>query len=317
MRTSHTNGRRTFQIIPLQVFAATAPGERHYQRIHARTLLAIWQHLHEGLRKFHKGPGEMPFWWLQDTTPTGMQRTYRLDGWHLEEQIGKHINAFFNRVLGKQMSAEFNLFTASLGIKPHALHEPMHIACREPSALPAWIRHCEGIRMKTPGPNESHPEAVWTQGATLLLCQGKRKRSYWSLRIEYGYRDDSSTWCLNWDQQPTESFEAMFKRAWNEFSDRVDWGERKPMPWHLENFARDERKRQKLIEALGIVFFPENSKAARTPYGFESKIATALMAQDGGGIHEHKIGITTAQLGTLLKWADKTNTERIERQKYP
>jgi hypothetical protein len=304
---THTNGKRQFHIVPLEILAtATAGSVIGPSYIPTAALLAAWQHLYERLHLWHRqhhGPAHLsqtePFHWLMDTSAHGYQNVDAISCYSLRQCLTEALCAIFKRLAFWQTEPKMREFARCLGFT--ALHKPLLITARQAGQLPTWIEHCYGIRLKQ-SPNEFHPGAVWTHGAALQLRHSNRKHAYWTLRIEYSYRDESSSWCLKWQQNPGETLERMLDRAKDDFFSRVDWGRHHPCPDTLRWWSIAYRHRSRLQESLNTLFCDNGYRLG----DWELPILDLCMGQSTAGVNAHRIDLSKSRLRTLRNWAAQT-----------
>jgi hypothetical protein len=315
MRTTHTNGRRTFTIIPWDYIRSTAPngGFPDVRSDTAERHLAVYEHLGVRLKEWVKTTGRSTEPWeiLNGTSSINNHEPDPIGCTNLHKNLIRRIAYFFNGLAAAwhyNRTWDSSQFAAFLGIQcPADLLKPLTIKARAPSALPVWISTLAGIRLKV-SPNEYHPGALWTDEADLCVSVWKNRRPFWSLRIGYSYENDGSSWCIKTDQKPGESLEAMLARAWQDFHPRVDWPpgcEPGQYLWRLGCWHQRRVEYLRLHEALITLFVSEQTKGRKYlgDYDWMPALTTLCMQQGNSGIHARKMPVTRGRVATLRRWA--------------
>jgi hypothetical protein len=307
--SSRSNGKRQFLIIPLEILANGCGSNPGTPYLPTTALLATWQHLYRQLHLWHQehyGPAHrsksVPYHWLMDTSAHGYENVNAISCASLREALTLNLCSAFKRLtfFKDEMMREFASY---LGFT--SLEVPMRITARQPSAIPTWIKHCYGIKLQK-SPNEYHPGAIWTHGASLQIQGYTRRNPYWALKIEYSYREEDSSWGLKWHQKPGETLESMLARAKEEFFSRVDWGKRHPCPDSLRRMTSEYTTRSNLKHALSTVFCDNGYRLI----GWEYPLMDLCLDQSHMGVNAHRIDITPARLRTLKSWAQETLKDR-------
>lgn len=308
------NGKRQFQIVPWQIIASALRHGYHYPYKNGTTerLLATYQWLTMQLQEWAAShpalcKNTVPYEFLNATSSINNHSVNELPCYHLNETLIDRLACFFtglNSAWFHNESWPIASFARHLGINgPGDLLKPLDISSRAPSQLPLWINHLYGIRLARPGPNEYHPDAIWTHGACLNLITSRRKRPYWALSIEYSYRDESSSWAIGTYQKCGETLEHMLLRAEADFSAKVDWPAKIPedhrgVYWY-QIWSGRYREYNRLKQALDQAMSAESGV---DPY-WENYLAAIGMRQSNSGISARKIPVTPSRLRTLRRWA--------------
>jgi hypothetical protein len=106
-------------------------------------------------------------------------------------------------------------------------------------------------QMKRPGPNSSHPGAIFGQHCVIGFGVDRR----WNFRLHYGYSRDSSSWCANLRQEPGESLHHFGQRIptfLESLFEAEDW-------WSARNRKDANRRHAVTRGAVENLFWDEHS----------------------------------------------------------
>jgi len=213
-----------------------------------------------------------------DTSGTGF---HDLQGFSTPGQLKKALVRIFACVGSRWRSGRF---LAACGIKRWA-------DLAKPIRLPGWPRVVPAFhgvrerRLKKPGPNASHPEAVFGQRSVIRFDTDRR----WTFEILYGY-SHSSSWRVSIRQELGESL--------YRFGQRIpafvrSLFEERDFP---EFRDRENRDYDSLSAAVDALFSDECN-------GRNGEFVRALLAtREPGRVFSPRIVLTAERLAALRRW---------------
>ncbi len=139
-----------------------------------------------------------------------------------------------------------------------------------------------------PGPNESHPDALWVESGGLRVNSWGR----WQHELYYGYPHDPG-WVVALKQGAGESREGFAARTDRWLSGMLE-------PEHDPRMrSYRERARNRAYEAAKTLFYPHFGDRDILP-----EVADRLSQHDIAGVEAYCIRLTPARRKTLLRWAE-------------
>lgn len=172
----------------------------------------------------------------------------------------------------------------------------------KPIRVKGWDRHIpfdvdvRERKMKQPGPNECHPDAIFGQYAGLAFGTDRR----WYFRVHYGYSHDSSSWYVYIRQNGGESLFHFGQRITAFVADLFesdDW------PSSRQQANRDYDCTFKAVEDLFYIDHPD----AR------DRLVRLLAGIKGFSLTAHRIQLTARRLATLSRWITEDDKETCKR----
>jgi len=252
--------------------------------------LPLWEHFAREAVAWDRGH-------LESINDTSSINNHILQGFSTRKQVHKALARVFSQTGASTLTGGF---LRHCGIKQWTdLDKPIPIK--------GWDRDVpfEGDvlqrQMRSPGPNDCHPDAVFGQYASIEFDADWLR---WRFHVHYGYSHDSSSWRASLDQKPRESL--------------YHFGQR--IPDFIELLFEPEDQRGAELRSYRNQQYATAHRAVRDLFydelrGTGERLLRAIMDMPSvAGMRNRHIILTDARLRTIEGWIKRDCQEHVAKK---